>query len=113
MWRGSVVKDSGHIVVFVTTSTIDEADKIADVLVGQRKAACVNIVPQVRSRFWWQGKIESEEEALLIVKTRAALLDEVIGLVKANHSYEVPEVIALPIAGGNEDYLNWLDEETG
>lgn len=107
------MKDSGHIVVFITTSSNDEADKIADVLVSQRKAACVNIVPQVRSRFWWQGKIESEEEALLIVKTRSALLDEVIGLVKANHSYEVPEVIALPISGGNEDYLNWLDEETG
>ena len=107
------MKDSGHIVVFITTSSIDEADKIADVLVGRRKAACVNIVPQVRSRFWWQGKIESAEEALLIVKTRSALLDEVIGLVMANHSYEVPEVISLPIAGGNEDYLNWLDEETG
>jgi periplasmic divalent cation tolerance protein len=106
------VKDSGHIVVFITAPSVDEADKIADVLVGQRKAACVNIVPQVRSRFWWQGKIESEEEALLIVKTRSELLDEVIGLVKANHSYEVPEVVALPIAGGNEDYLNWLDEET-
>ena len=113
MWRGSVVKDSKHVVVFITTPNNDEADKIADVLVGQRKAACVNIVPQVRSRFWWQGKIESEEEALLVVKTRAALLDEVIALVKANHSYEVPEVIALPIAGGNEDYLNWLEEDTG
>jgi periplasmic divalent cation tolerance protein len=107
------VRDNGHIVVFITTSSNDEADKIADALVGQRKAACVNIVPQVRSRFWWQGKIESEDEALLVVKTKADLLDSVIGLVKANHSYEVPEVIAMPIIGGNEDYLNWLDEETG
>lgn len=106
------MQDSDKVVVFVTTSTIDEADKIAGVLVEQRKAACVNIVPQVSSRFWWQGAIESAEEALLIVKTRAALLDDVIGLVKANHSYEVPEVIALPISGGNGDYLNWLDEET-
>ena len=113
MWRGSVVKDSKHIVIFITAPSNDEADKIADVLVGQRKAACVNIVPQVRSKFWWQGKIESEDEALLIVKTRSTLLDDVIGLVKANHSYEVPEVIALQISGGNEDYLNWLDEETG
>ena len=107
------MKASKHIVIFITVPSNDEADKIADVLVSRRKAACVNIVPQVRSRFWWQGKIESEEEALLIVKTRSALLDEVIGLVKANHSYEVPEVIALPISGGSEDYLNWLDEETG
>jgi periplasmic divalent cation tolerance protein len=113
MWQVSVVKDSGHIVVFITAPIVGEADKIADVLVRQRKAACVNVVPQVRSRFRWQGKIESEEEALLIVKTRSELLDEVIGLVTANHSYEVPEVIALPIAGGSEDYLSWLDEETG
>jgi len=113
MWRGSVVKASKHIVIFITAPSNDEADKIADILVSRRKAACVNVVPQMRSKFWWQGKIESEEEALLIVKTRSALLDDVIGLVKANHSYEVPEVIALPIVGGNEDYLNWLDEETG
>jgi len=112
MRRGWVVEGSDKVVVFITASTIDEADKIAEVLVEQRKAACVNIVPQVRSRFWWQGKIESAEESLLIVKTRAVLLDEVIGLVKANHSYEVPEVIVLPISGGNEDYLSWLDEET-
>lgn len=109
----SVVKDSEHIVVFITAASNDEADRIADALVSRRKAACVNIVPQVRSKFWWQGKIESEDEALLIVKTRSALLDEVIGLVKANHSYEVPEVIAMPIVGGSEDYLAWLDEETG
>lgn len=106
------MQGSDKVVVFITTPTMDEADKIAGVLVGSRKAACVNIVPQVSSSFWWQGAIDSAEEALLIVKTRAALLDDVIGLVKANHSYEVPEVIALPITGGNGDYLNWLDEET-
>ena len=106
------MEGSDKVVVFITTPTIEEADRIADVIVRQRKAACVNIVPQVRSRFWWQGKIESAEEALLIVKTKSALLDEVIGLVKANHSYEVPEVIVLPISGGNQDYLNWLDKET-
>ena len=107
------MKDSGYVVVFVTSSSNDEAERIAGVLVSRRNAACVNIVPHVRSKFWWQGKIDSEDEALLIVKTRAELLGDVIGLVRANHSYEVPEVIAMPIVGGNEDYLAWIDKETG
>jgi len=102
-----------HVVVFITAATADEAQRIANVLVSSRKAACVNIVPQVHSIFWWQGRINYADEALLMVKTKAALLDELIGLVKENHSYEVPEVIALPIMGGNRDYLQWLDEETG
>ena len=99
------------VVVFITTDTEREAQKIAEVLLDQKKAACVNILPRVDSRFWWQGEIDSAREYLLVVKTRAALLDEVVNLVKENHSYEVPEVIALPIIGGNPDYLKWIDEE--
>jgi periplasmic divalent cation tolerance protein len=76
-----------------------------------RKAACVNIAPKISSRFWWQGKLESAEESLLIVKTRASVLDEVVNLVKKHHSYDVPEVVALPIIGGNEDYLEWMGKE--
>jgi periplasmic divalent cation tolerance protein len=106
------VEDRAHIVVFITTATAEEAQRIANILVRSRKAACVNIVPQVHSRFWWQGKIDSADEALLVVKTKAARLDEIIGLVKENHSYEVPEIVALPIVGGNPDYLQWLDDET-
>ena len=102
-----------HVVVFITAATTDEAQNISNILVSRRKAACVNIVAQVNSIFWWQGKIESADEALLIVKTKAALLEELIELVKQNHSYDVPEVIALPIIGGNRDYLQWLDDETG
>lgn len=101
-----------YLVVFITTGNAAEAERIADVLVSSRKAACVNILPHVDSRFWWQGKIDSADEALLIVKTREALLDELIGLIKENHSYEIPEVIALPVVGGNIDYLQWLDDET-
>ena len=103
---------SGYVVVFITTATAEEAQRIANILVSSRKAACVNIVPQVHSRFWWQGKIDSADEALLVVKTKAARLDELIGLVKENHSYEIPEIVALPIVGGNPDYLQWLDDET-
>ena len=100
-----------YIVVFITTSTVEEAQRIATVLLERRKAACVNIVPQVSSQFWWQGKLEEAKESLLIVKTLASLLPEVIPLVKGAHSYQVPEIIALPILGGNKDYLKWIDSE--
>ena len=105
------MKEGAYLVVFVTTPSIAEADKIAHILLEARKAACITIVPTAHSRFWWRGKIDSADETLLIVKTKASLLEEVIMLVKENHSYEVPEVIALPIVAGSEDYLKWLDEE--
>ena len=106
------MEDRAHIVVFITTATVEEAQRIANILVRSRKAACVNIVPEVHSIFRWHGKMDSADEALLIVKTREALLDELIELVKENHSYEVPEIVALPIVGGNPDCLRWLDAET-
>ena len=106
-----MMKEPSDIVVLITTSSEEEAHSIASLLLNQRKAACVNIVPGVDSLFWWQGKIDSAQENLLIVKTKASLLPEVVSLVKRNHSYEVPEVIGLPIIGGNEDYLRWLDSE--
>ncbi|MCJ7654662.1 MAG: divalent-cation tolerance protein CutA [Dehalococcoidia bacterium] len=105
------MKETGKIVIFVTTSTEAEAHKVAELLLGHRKAACVNIVPRVDSSFWWRGKLDSARESLLIIKTRASLLTEIIELVKSVHSYEVPEIIALPIIGGSEDYLKWIDDE--
>ena len=105
------MKQAGAIVIFVTTSTEEEAHSIAELLLGQKKAACVNIVPRVESSFWWQGKLDSAQESLLIIKTRASLLPEIIELVKSVHSYEVPEIIALPIIGGSEHYLKWIDDE--
>jgi len=106
-----MMKEEGKIVIFVTTDSQEEAQKIATRLLNQRKVACVNIVPRVDSLFWWQGKLDSARESLVIAKTKAALLPEVVSLVKDVHSYEVPEIIALPIIGGNEDYLNWIDSE--
>jgi len=100
---------TSSIVVLITTGSEEEALKIAEVLVNRRKAACVNIVPRVDSLFRWKGKIDSARESLLLVKTKASLLSEIISLVKEIHSYEVPEIIALPIIGGSEDYLRWLD----
>jgi len=99
------------IVVFITTANAEEAQRIASLLLNERKAACINIVPRVSSRFWWQGKLESAEESLLIVKTKASVLDEIVSLVKEHHRYDVPEVIALPIIGGNQDYLEWMSKE--
>jgi periplasmic divalent cation tolerance protein len=104
---------SSYIVVFITTSSYEEARKIASALVDQRKAACVNIVPKVSSLFRWKGKIEDVEESLMVVKTRAELFPDIVSTVKSIHSYEVPEIIALPIVEGNPDYLSWLKEETG
>lgn len=106
-------KEPEHIVVFITVADEEEARLISRVLLKQRKAACINIIPGVNSLFWWQEKIDSAQESLLVIKTRSALLDEVIQLVKEIHSYDVPEIIALPIIGGNKDYLEWIDNETG
>lgn len=104
--------DTDKIVVFITTSSLQEAEKIADLLLENRKAACINIVPTVRSAFWWQGKIDRAEESLLIIKTRADLFPDLMELVKQAHSYTVPEIIVLPITAGNPDYLHWIDTET-
>jgi len=98
--------------VLVTASSEAEAQRIGRALLDERCAACVNVVPRVASSYWWQGKLESATETLLIIKTTAAHLDAVIRLVKSLHSYQVPEIIALPIVGGNPDYLAWIDRET-
>ena len=104
------MEQSSYIVLLITTPTVEEAQRISSTLLNQKKAACVNIISPVHSLFWWQNKIDSARESLLIVKTKASLLDEVTTLVKENHSYTIPEVIALPIIGGNQDYLDWLEK---
>lgn len=104
-------EESTYIAILITTSTSEEAHKIAEVLLKQRRAACVNIVPGVSSLFWWQDKLDSAQESLLIVKTKTSQLNELVKLVKEIHSYDVPEIIAVPIIGGNQDYLKWIDKE--
>jgi periplasmic divalent cation tolerance protein len=104
--------NSEYIVVFITAKAGEEAALISKILLEQRKAACINIIEGVNSIYRWEGNIESASENLLIIKTRAALLDEIIRIVKEIHSDDVPEIIALPIIGGSRDYLDWVGKET-
>lgn len=106
------MKQKNYIVVFITTGSPEEAKKISTTLLKRRQAACVNTVSGINSNFWWQDKLETAEESLLVVKTRENLLPDLIKTVKKLHSKDIPEIIALPIVGGNQDYLNWLDAET-
>ncbi len=99
-----------YIVVFITAKDKDEAEKIAAYLVGEKLAACVNIVPGVSSFFWWEKKIDQAQEVLLIVKSKKILFKKMIAAVKKAHSYSVPEIIALPVIGGNKDYLKWISD---
>jgi periplasmic divalent cation tolerance protein len=103
------VKKTDKIIIFITVGSEEEAHRIAESLVKGKKAACVNIVPRVDSLFWWEDELDSARESLLLVKTKALLFPEIVELVKRMHSYEVPEIIALPIIAGSEDYLKWLD----
>lgn len=101
-----------EIIVLITTPTKDEAEKIGTALVDGHLAACVNIVPEVRSLFFWEGKTQDERETLLICKSRLQRMEQLVARVKSLHSYSVPEVFALPIVAGSRDYLDWVQNAT-
>ncbi len=102
-----------EIVAIITASNENEAVIIAKALLENKLAGCVNIIKNIRSIYSWQGKIEDEPEVLMIAKTQKHLFDSLMKKVKELHSYTVPEIIALPIVEGSEDYLKWLREVTG
>ena len=104
---------SDYAVVLSTCGSRLEAETIAEHLVSDKTAACVNIVERVTSIYAWEGKIETTEEQLLIIKTRMALVARVEETIKAHSSYDCPEVVVLPVVGGSADYLQWLSEATG
>lgn len=106
------MNNTNEIIVFITTPSEEEAVKIAKVLVETKLAACVNILRNIRSIYNWQGNIEDESEVLMIVKTKRSLFKALSAKVKELHSYTVPEVIALRIIDGAEEYLKWLNEST-
>jgi len=101
------------IVVLITAPSQEVARQIADALLGEKLAACVNVLPSIRSYYTWKGTRQEDEEVLLLVKTRAALFESrLIPAVKAVHPYELPEIIALHIQMGFEPYLTWINTET-
>lgn len=97
-----------YIIVLVTTNDKAEAEKISQTLLSEKLIACANIISGVTSCFIWQGKVKKAEECLVIMKTRKSLFGELQLCVKAMHSYEVPEILELPIVDGSEQYLSWL-----
>src|SRR3989338_7296175 len=104
---------ANEIVILVTAKDSEEAEKIAKHLLQKKLIACSNIIKGVQSLFWWQGKVDEASESLLILKTNQKNLQSIIKEVKSVHSYDVPEVIALPIIAGNPDYLKWVNESIG
>lgn len=101
-------QESDAIVVLVTAANGEEATRLADMLVGAHLAACVQILPEMESVYRWQGKIEREAEILLIAKTTKAKFDELEREVRALHSYETPEIVAIPLVAVSTPYLKWL-----
>jgi periplasmic divalent cation tolerance protein len=104
---------SETIVVLVTCGSEEQATNIANSLVDERLASCVNIISPVRSIYRWEGKIWDEKEWMLIIKTKKKRFEDLEKKVKSLHSYLVPEIIALPIVQGSASYLKWLEEMTG
>jgi len=99
-------------IVFITASSQEEAGAIAAQLVNDRLAACVQIVPQIESIYWWEGRVCHDQERLLLAKTTRALFAELSAAVRKLHSYTVPEIVFVPIQDGHQDYLRWIKEVT-
>lgn len=98
--------------IYVTTSSREEALRIGRHIVAERLAACANVLPGISSVYRWQGEVQEEGEAALILKTRSDLVEPLTARVKDLHSYDCPCVVALPITSGNPDFLQWIAEET-
>jgi periplasmic divalent cation tolerance protein len=96
------------ILILCTCSAGEEAERLARLLLDDRLAACVSVIPQIRSFYHWQGAVESAGECLLLIKSSRELFDAVRTRLEAAHSYEVPELLALPVVEGSPNYMNWL-----
>ena len=106
---GSNMNSGDVVVVLLTAANGEEAARLADMLVGAHLAACVQILPEIESVYRWKGKIERQSEVLLLAKTNLAKFEDLEREVRALHSYETPEIVALPVTAGSEPYLKWLD----
>ena len=101
-----------HCLLYITAGSPEEARTVGRALVEARLAACANILPGMTSLYWWNDAVQEDSEAVLIVKTRKALVDRVVERVKEVHSYDCPCVVALPIEAGNPAFLQWIEDET-
>jgi len=101
------------IIVLSTCGSEEEAHKLARSLVDQRLAACVNVVPGIRSFYRWEGQVEAANEYLLVIKSSRDRMPVLQAAIEREHSYEVPEIVALPIVDGSQNYLNWLQANLG
>ena len=103
---------SGLVFIYTTLPDTGTADRIGGELVARKLAACVNIYPEIRSIYEWEGKVETESEVVAFIKTRADLASKVMEETRKLHPYEVPALLVLPIEGGNEDYIGWVRTQT-
>ncbi len=101
-----------HTTVLVTAPDLKTARKLAQASLSQHLVACANILPKIESHYWWQGKLEQSNEVLVIFKTTKTLLPRLAECIRANHPYDTPEIIALPIQAGSSRYLAWIDDST-
>lgn len=99
-----------YIVILITVPNADEANIIGKILVERRLVACANIIPKIKSIFRWEGRIQESDEALIVAKSKLNLMEEIQEAVKEKHSYDVPEIIALPVKSGLPRYCKWIDE---
>lgn len=100
------------LIIYITTKDKDQAKQIGRILVEERLAACVNIIDGMTSIYWWDNSLNEDNEAILIAKTTQDLLDPLTARVKQLHTYECPCIVAIPIIGGNPDYLQWIEQQT-
>ena len=101
-----------YFLVISTTSSLKEARKIADVLLKKKLAACIQLIPAMESHYVWKGKRERSKEVLILIKTKASLYQKLEIAIRKIHSYETPEIIALPIQKGNQAYFKWISDST-
>jgi periplasmic divalent cation tolerance protein len=97
--------------IYITASDMVEAKAVSRALLEKRLVACVNLIDGMKAMYWWKGQIEEGQEVVIVGKTVAALVPDVIETVKAVHSYECPCVVSLPVSGGNSAFLNWIEDE--
>jgi periplasmic divalent cation tolerance protein len=99
-------------IIYITAGSMDEARAIGKALVSERLAACVNIIDHMNSFYWWEGEVQDDREVVLIAKTKALLVPDLIDKVTSIHSYDCPCIVSIPIADGNPAFLAWIAEET-